>query len=301
MEIAQRQFHAGEYSAAIASLRSALSQNSSNAEAYYLLGRSYYELRDFDSAIANAERSVGLDPRNSEYHQWLGRAYGEKADKEHSFSLARKVKKEFEEAVRLDPSNISARRDLEEYCIEAPWIVGGNKDEARRQVDAIAALDALEGHLASAAFDLHALKKPELAESEYRLALGLKSNRPDAYFEAANFYQKQNRPSDLEDAIRTAAQAAPSDPRLSFYRGVVRVLAAGDLSEGEVYLKSYLASTPERSDWPSHAEAREWLGRLYEAEGKRAEAGEQYRAALQLDPRRKESRMRLQRLERDSR
>jgi tetratricopeptide (TPR) repeat protein len=75
------------------------------------------------------------------------------------------------------------------------------------------------------------------------------------------------------------------------------VLAGSDSSHAEEYLKSYLASTPERSEWPSHAAARDWLGRLYEAEGKRTEAAEQYRAALQLDPGRKETRARLQKLE----
>jgi len=72
------------------------------------------------------------------------------------------------------------------------------------------------------------------------------------------------------------------------------------LPRAEEYLKSYLASTPDRSDWPSHAAAREWLGRLYEAEGKNVEAAEQYRAALQLDPGRKEARARLKHLEKKS-
>ena len=48
---------------------------------------------------------------------------------------AKKVKKELEEAVRLNPSNIEAREDLEDFCITAPWIVGGNKDEAHDQGD----------------------------------------------------------------------------------------------------------------------------------------------------------------------
>jgi hypothetical protein len=65
-------------------------------------------------------------------------------------------------------------------------------------------------------------------------------------------------------------------------------------------LKSYIASTPERSDWPSHAAAREWLGRLYESQGKRAEAAEQYRASLQLEPGRKEALARLRKLEKAS-
>ena len=148
IQTAQHQFKSGNYTSAIATLQSAISQNSSSGEAYYWLGRCYYEIRDYDNAITQAEKSVSLDPKNSLYHQRLGQAYGGKADRDRSFFLARKVKKEFQEAVRLNPANIAARRDLEDFCIDAPFIVGGSKDEASAQVDAIAAIDPVEGHVA---------------------------------------------------------------------------------------------------------------------------------------------------------
>jgi tetratricopeptide (TPR) repeat protein len=103
IQAAQRQFNAGNYSGAIATLQTAVSQNPNSAEAYYWLGRSYYEIRDYDSAITAAEKSVAIDDKNSVYHQWLGTIYGGKADRDRSFSYARKVKKEFEEAVELNP------------------------------------------------------------------------------------------------------------------------------------------------------------------------------------------------------
>ena len=142
---ARHQFELGNYSAAVATLRNAVAQNPNDAEAHFWMARAYYELKDFNNAATEAERSTQINPKNSLYHLWLARSYGEQADREHSFSLARKVKKEFEEAVKLDPSNIPARRDLEEFNIQAPWIVGGNKDAAGEQVDAIAALDPVRG------------------------------------------------------------------------------------------------------------------------------------------------------------
>jgi len=299
IQTAQRQFNSGNYTAAIKTLQSA-AQVSANAEAQYWIGRCYYELRDYDNAISAAEKAVELDAKNSLYHEWLGRIYGGKADRDRSFSYARKVKKEFEEAVRLNPSNTDARRDLEQYSMEAPWVVGGSKDEAKEQVTAIEAIDPMEGHLARAAYDLDA-KKPELAEKEYREVLAAKPKKIEPYFDVLNFFIHQNKPADVEATIQAAAQVSPNDPRFAYYRGVSRVLSGTDLPRGEEYLKSYLASSPDRSDWPSHAGAREWLGRLYEAEGKRAEAAEQYRAALQLDPGRKEAKSRLEKLEKSSR
>ncbi|MGB9010118.1 MAG: tetratricopeptide repeat protein, partial [Candidatus Acidiferrales bacterium] len=202
---AQRQFNAGNYSGAIATLQAAVQQNPNSAEAYYWLGRSYYEIRDYDNAITAGEKSVAIDAKNSVYHQWLGRIYGGKADRDRSFSYARKVKKEFEAAVELNPSNIAARRDLEEYCLQAPWVVGGNKDEAKEQVEAIAALDPIEGHLARAVYDLDGQKKPELAEQEYRAVLAAKPGKMDPYFEVIAFFQHQNKPADMQTAIQAAA------------------------------------------------------------------------------------------------
>lgn len=301
IQTAQHQFNQGNYSAAIATLRSAVAQNPNSAEAYYWLGRNYYELHDFDNAISQAEKSVELDPKNSLYHQWLGRAYGEKADRERSFGLAKKVKKEFQEAVRLDGGNLQARRDLEEYCIDAPWIAGGSKDEAKAQVEAITAADPVEGHLARATFDQVALKKLDLAENEYREVLNAKPNRIEPYLEVINFFGALKKLPEMNAAIEGAAHVAPNDLRLQYYRGAGKVLEGTDYGHAEEYLKAYLASTPERSEWPSHAAARDWLGRLYEAEGKRTEAAEQYRAALQLDPGRKETKARLEKLEKSLR
>ncbi len=300
VESGRHLFDAGNYSAAISALKSAVAQNPNNAEAHFWLSRAYFETKDVTNAVAEGEHSIALDPKNSNYHRWLGEYYGDQADREHSFFLARKVKKEFEDAVASDPSNIEARRDLEEFNIQAPWIVGGNKDAAKEQVDAIAAIDPAEGHLARAAYDVEVLKKKDLAETEYRLALEAQPTKIDGYFEIADVYRQLNRPADMETALVAAEKLKPSDPRIGFYRAVERILANDQISSAEPLLKSYLANTPDRTDWPTHASARYWLGRVYEQEGKRQEAAEQYRAALQLDPHYKEATTRLQTLEKNT-
>ena len=296
LSLGQHQFQTGAYSAAIATLTSILSHSQNSAAANYWLGRCYYELRDYDRAIAHAEQSTQLDPNNSVYHDWLGRAYGGKADRDRSFFLARKTKKEFEEAVQLDKKNVVARRDLEEFYLQAPWMLGGSKDAALEQVNAIAAVDPMEGHLGRAVYWRDA-KKLDQAEAEYAAVLQLKPNRVEPYFEVASFYADMGDAAKMEQAIAAAALVAENDQRLSYYRGVADVIAATRMSEAERYLKSYIASAPDRSDWPSHAAAREWLGQLYEKLGQRMEAAEQYRAALQLDPGMKSARERLAQLE----
>ena len=297
IQTAQRQITAGNYSAAISTLQTAVPGNPSSAELFYWLERAYYEVRDWDSAVAQGEKAISLDPKNSLYHQWLGRAYGGKADRDRSFSMAKKVKSEFKQAVELNPSNVEARRDLEEYCLDAPWIAGGSKDEALEQVNAIAAVDPVAGHLARALYAHEGMKNNDEAEKELQQVLAAKPTKSDSYFEVADFYRQLNKPADISAALDAAAKMSANDPRLAYYRGVASVLGNSNLPDGERDLKSYLASTPDRSDWPAHASAREWLGRLYELQGKRADAAEQYREALQLEPKRKEAKNRLEKLE----
>ena len=103
------------------------------------------------------------------------------------------------------------------------------------------------------------------------------------YLEVIAFFQQQNKPADMETAIQAAALVARTIRGWDIGVAWLWLLPIRTSPTPEKYLKAYLASTSDRSDWPSHAAARVWLGRVYEAQGKRSEAAEQYRAALQLD------------------
>ncbi|HEV2341624.1 MAG TPA: tetratricopeptide repeat protein [Candidatus Acidoferrales bacterium] len=293
---AKQEFDSGDYASAIQLLRALVSQNAGGAEAHFWLGRCYYETKDFNDSVSELEKATQSESDSSIYHQWLGRAYGEKADRDRSFLTARKVKKEFEQAVKLDPSNISARRDLEDYLLEAPWIVGGSKDEALAQVQEIEKLDPVQGHLARADYDSH-LGKNEDAANEYNAVLDPGPQKIGVYYELADYYGKQANGAQVDRMALEAEKLDAKDPRLAYYHGEARVLMGSDLDVAEQDLKSYLASTKERSDWPSHSAARYWLGRLYEQQGKKMDAAEQYRASLQLDPGRKDAKKRLEQLE----
>ncbi|HKV26999.1 MAG TPA: tetratricopeptide repeat protein [Candidatus Acidoferrales bacterium] len=294
--VIQGEFEAGNYSTAMNTLRALISQNPANATTHYWLGRCYIEVHDYDNAVTEMEKATQFSPGSSEYHEWLGRAYGGKADRDRSFLLARRVKKEFLAAVQLDSSNIEARRDLEEYLLDAPWIVGGSNEDALTQVNEITKLDPLIGHLARANY-LNHVGKGDQAIAEYNSALEMKPRDVGPYLEIADYYASKNDGAEVEKLVDAAAQVNRKDQRLPFYRGQARVLSGTDLTLAEEDLKSYLASSPQRTDWPSHAAARYWLGRLYEKEGNKMEAAEQYRAALQLDSHRKDARKQLDALE----
>jgi tetratricopeptide (TPR) repeat protein len=261
VEAARAEFQTGNYSAAVKTVTAALSNGLQDPSLHYWALRSYFEMHDYEKAVEHGEQAVRLDPTNAEYNRWLGRAYGEKADESHSFSLARKVKQAFEAAVHLAPTNIPARRDLMDFFAQAPWIVGGDKQKAKEQIDAISKIDSTEGHLARASY-FKADKKWKEAEAEYTAVLDAKPRRIDGYMEAAEFFEERKDAQHIERAVESASRIDSKDPRLAYYNAVTLILKRSELPTAEKLLRSYVANIPERSDYPSHKAAEEWLSRI---------------------------------------
>ncbi|MEJ2008039.1 MAG: tetratricopeptide repeat protein [Acidobacteriota bacterium] len=277
------ELQAGKYNKTIAVLQQELTGNPDDAQAALWLARSYLDVGQYDQAVNFAERAVSLSPQCSESHFWLARSYGIKAERTRSFWLARKSKEEYQTAVRLNPDNLEARRDLMEFYLEAPWILGGSKDKAWGQVKAIASRNAMEGDLARAEY-WRDLNKPALAAQEYRKVMAAKPQHAEAYFQVADFYESASNPDEVEAATRAASLIVPGDPRLDYYSAVASVMKGQSLAKAEHDLKAYLVKSPPRDDFPSHAAAHDWLARIYEKWGKNQEAIGQYREALQLSP-----------------
>ena len=98
----------------------------------------------------------------------------------------------------------------------------------------------------------------------------------------SEFYRDRDDAPRMQAAVDAAVKLAPNDARLGYYRGVALVLAKQDSSDAEKALRAYLQSVPDGSQVPSHASAHEWLGKLYEAQGKRDQAVAEYQATLTL-------------------
>ncbi len=76
VESARAAFEIENYSAAVETVTTALSNGPKDPSLHYWALRSYYELHDYEKAVVHGEEAVKLDPANAEYNRWLGRAYG---------------------------------------------------------------------------------------------------------------------------------------------------------------------------------------------------------------------------------
>jgi tetratricopeptide (TPR) repeat protein len=298
--LASAEFQSGDYQAASKTLENALHHDPDNASDELLLARCYYELKDWTRASVHAEAAEKLEPQNAEVHLWLGRIYGNEADEAHSLTLAVRTRKEFEKAVSLDPSNIEARRDLMEFYLDAPWLLGGGKDKAKKQANAISTINPAAGALARGHFD-EKTGDLQQAEGEFRRVVQLKPDSVGLYFQAADFFESHQDFTGLAEAIAAATKINPSDPRLNYYQAVVDILEGRMLPQAERQLKTYLAIAPQRSSYPPRASALGWLGQLYERIGEPKLAAQQFHAALELDPDLPLARQGLNRIENQTR
>jgi tetratricopeptide (TPR) repeat protein len=299
-ESARQAYERSDYQRAVMELQAAAVRDPRNGDVELLLAKCYLELQEYEAAVQSAEKAVQIDPSSSVYHEWLGRAYGEKASRSSVFSgigLARRTHKEFETAVQLDDRNFAARQALIEFDCSAPGLVGGGEDKARPEIARLQQLDAAEGHYAEANCRRQQ-NDFSAADLEFQRALDSHPQSVELVYDIGDYALKRSQPDRLFQVADLGQTIAPNDPRGEFYRAVGLILKNERLSEAERLLETYLRMAPKRDAFPRYATAHEWLGRLNENKGDKGAAAKEYQVALQLDPKNKNAREALRRLER---
>lgn len=207
-------FIAGRYAEAESNLRKMLRQaGTDRAQIYYLLGRiNAWEL-DIKAAFDWFEKAVEADSANADYRYWLGMMYGDKAQSAIIFrqpGYARRARKAFENAVRLDPEHLAARTKLVEYHLYAPGILGGNNKKAREQADEITSLNPTEGHLVWGL--IHAREKAQdKVETAYLAAVESASHDPRPVLWLASLYGRTKRRPRAIQVLETYLQSFPDE------------------------------------------------------------------------------------------
>ena len=273
----------GSVDQAIADLHGRISAVPNDALAHNLLCRAYFSLGEWDRGIADCEKAVSLAPNNSQYHLWLGRIYGEKADRVGPFSavaLAKRVVREFETAVHLNPNNVDARADLAEFYVEAPGIVGGGRDKAVEQASSLEALDPSRAAWVKARI---AEKKKDYgtAEREYRNAIGSSHGAASAWLNLGLFYQHRGRWNDMQETLSHVRKAPLDRPDALVDAAEILVRAQRNLPEAVELLRAYLNSDSKVEQAPVF-KVHYLLGTAQEKLGDKQSAAAEYREALDL-------------------
>ena len=318
---AERLIEAGHWKRARTLVETRLRAAPADALSNFLLSQIRGAFGDRSTPLALAEKAVALDGRTAKYHRQLAEVLGVTAQHAGAFRqllLAHRFRGEIDAALSSDPRDLQALRDLLEFYLLAPGLIGGDPRRAADVAARIGGIDAVEGLLGQARiaeFHKEAAAQEALlrqaaetqpprykaqialsqfyleaghsrlsaAEAYARAAMNSDPGRVDAYAVLAAVYADRGEGNCLESILAIALQAVPDNPA-PHYRAAERLLAAGrDPLRAERYLRLYLAQELEGNQ-PSLSEARWKLGLALQAQGRVADALAEFSESVRLDP-----------------
>lgn len=265
-----------------------------DALANFLLSQVRNAFGDRESPLPLAEKAVALDGRTAKFHRQVAECLGvmaQHANLVQQVLLARRFRKEIDSALALDPRDTQAWRDLMEFYLLAPGIIGGDLHKASDTAARIYRVDAVEGLLAQARLALYQKKTAEAegllrrasdlqppsyrarivlaqfylsaanldgAEQQARSALSLDGGRVDAYSVLAEIHAARSEWNGLDAVLSTGAREVPDD-LTPYYRAAVRLFSLGrETGRAQHYVRVYL-SQPTEGNEPTAAEAKAML------------------------------------------
>ena len=269
-------------------------ENPKNDTALFYLGKIWLIQDDHDKSIDWLKKAVELNDSSCDYHLWLGQAYGIKAQNSSMFKqpfLAKKVKKEFKKAVELDSTNMDARFALMQYYIVAPGIMGGNKDEAKKQAEEIKKQNPMLGHQA---FGLIYENEEDYnkAEQEYLTAVEKDTSKVSSFYALGYFYGRTEKYNKATQTFENIIEIDPEEMNAYYQVGRMGALSGQNLDRAVECFKKYLTKEPGE-DSPSLAWAHYRLGMVYEKKGEKELAKSEYQETLKLDPDHKQAKKAL--------
>lgn len=325
--------HNGHFKQARPILEQELRNNPKDANALVLMARINLAYDNHENAIKLLRQAISLDPGNSDAHVYLAEAYGRKIQHSGMFDkvgMAKTIRKESERAVAADPRNVDALESLLEFHLEAPGMVGGNKDKAHELALRIADIDPVRGDFAQANIASHEKRYADEKEFQmkavqrdprsydaltgaadlylqdhwldYHLAaeyaargIAVNPTRVRAYSLLARCYAAEGKLGPLKDLLANAEEKVPDDLSPYFYAGQVLLANKKDPGIAEEYLRKYLTQEPE-GESPSRAEAHWRLGQALAQQGKKDEAVQEMKEAVRINPDLKDARKDLEKL-----
>jgi tetratricopeptide (TPR) repeat protein len=229
-----------------------------------LLSQSYFMLAEYKKATEILEKAAALDPGDSMIRTWMGRAWGRRAETSFAFSAmnyATKSREAFEKAVQLDPANAEAMNDLFDFYVEAPAMVGGGHDKARKLLPSLAKCDPDAVYFAEARL-AEDQKQFDLAEAHLRQAVLAVPGKVGQVLNLARFLARRERYEESDQVFQQAREMAPNSPRVLFARAETWIRTRRHPDEARALLKKYLTANDLTPDDPPRSEALQLLKKV---------------------------------------
>ncbi len=260
-------------------------------------GIKYFDAGNYDKAIDTFSKASSKDKNNSMIWLWLGKAYIGKVNTASIFwkmRKGRKMKDFFIKAVDLDPENLEAREYLGGYYLNAPSIVGGDKDKAIEQAKEIKKRDYLKGSLFFA--QIHeVMERDDEAEAIYMELIESDSTNTHVQYSYGMFHQSRENYTAALWQFENSILADSTNMNAYYQIGRTSVFSGENLNRAIECLVIFL-DHPHMKDTPKYESAHWRLGMLYEHKGMIEAARNEYKSALAINPDHKETKNALKNL-----
>ncbi|MDP9262993.1 MAG: hypothetical protein M3O85_01590, partial [Acidobacteriota bacterium] len=167
------------------------------------------------------------------------------------------------------------------YYLEAPAFLGGGKDKAQAQADAIAPRDKAAAHMVRARVAEDA-KDYGTAEREMWQAISSGSEPAGYWLDLAAFYRRRDRLNDMENATNKAVAADKEKDSAILVQAAALLLRAGRNFPGAALLARKALSSPASAGGAPSFQTHYLLGQALEKQGDNPGAEREYRTALSL-------------------
>ena len=250
-----------------------------------------------DDAIAQAEKATAARADDGKAWLWLGNAYGRKALEVGMLSKpkwAGKCRDAYEKAVAVSPSDPDARLSLMQYYLQAPGFLGGGRDKAEAQAAAMQSIGPAWGHIGRAALLLSDDKDDE-AVTAYQDALAADPTNYRAALGVISLHIGGKRFAEARQVVDAALARDPRDAVGLYMRGRIAVDDGQDIDQGIESLATYI-TLENRPEELGLAAAWWRKGLLLEKVGRKDDAVQALRKAVELDKRLEPAKKDLERL-----
>ena len=260
-------------------------ENPENSEALGYIGQIYLIKGDYENSIESYKKAISFDGTNSQFHFRLGQAYGIKAQRASLFKkvgAAKNVKEEFAKAVELDSLNTEARFGLMQFHLMAPGIVGGDKDEAKKQAGEIKKINQADGHIALGMIYKQE-KNMDAAEKEYEQAVEADSNNLRYQYNLARVYGDNSKINQAFEIYEKILKNNQKEFSAYFQIGRLASKSGENLERGKECLKEFIDAKLNINETViSWAHYR--LGLLYKQTGDIERSKTEFETAIKINP-----------------
>jgi tetratricopeptide (TPR) repeat protein len=244
---------------AVPVLQKAVELAPQNVTAIEDLAAAYVQLNQFEDAVAQLQAALRLAPEIPQLHYDLGLAYKMEDDAAHAAP-------ELERAQALDPKAPEAP-----LALGMLYMQGGRYQDAARELESSLAMRPRNGDAwATLGSVYNKLDRLPEAETALHKAIEQLPEQPDPHLTLAAVYVKENKTADALAERKQAAELMRGN--MNRQRAEVAthsgesLLKGGDLAGATAQFKDALGFDA------GYGEAHEGLAKVYDAQGKRADA-----------------------------